>query len=778
MRVLILCVTLFLQFFAYSQSKSNIDFIIKDSKGVNIKDVEIRFLNHGFSGQPIDNKITFKNIPHGSYTILILAEGYASSVETLIINGNTEVVRNLSSSITTLDDIVVNTDKRETRFFKTLGSSTVLDAKQIRNMRIWELSNLSGIAPNLTLSHSGDNRNVTGVRGIVTTSYEQSVATYIDGVAQFGLDTYIPQLNEIESIEIIRGAQGTLFGRNAMGGIINITTKKPTNKPSFHLDVQAGSHSQQRYNIGIQHPLVKNKLFLGLNSLHDRRNGFYTNTFTKAAYDKQNQTMLGLQLKYLLDNDWSIQADIKEYFATNNGAFPLVNDPGELFSNPYQLSQNLVAAMKDKTANSSLVIKHRGEKLDFTLQSSRQKNYRYYENSLDADFSPADIVGIFNNYGNDYNTVNVITNEARLQSKGDTKLEWIAGVYHFLQESPTRQATVFGKDAGLFGVPDKNFAIISTNIGKNNGLAGYGNFKYLITEKLTIIGGLRIDNENRKLTVRSEYEKAPVPAFVISPDTSGKTSYAALSPRIGLQYNPDSRHTSYISYSRGFRSGGLTGISSDPSQLPLNPFKPEYANLLEAGIKGENENKNWRYGISLFYNMVNDIQTPFLVLPDAVTVIKNGGKLQSKGLEVEFTAKPIKGFTLQYAGGYTDASYSSLQSVSNGATIDLKGKKQVFTPATTNFIAAQYQKAIKNNELSFRLEFNHFGKQYFDFANNIEQKAYGLLNMRISYRTSHFDLSVWGRNLTGSKYIDYAYDFGAAHLGNPRMIGAGLGYRL
>ena len=533
MRALILCASLLFHFFAFSQSNSIVDFIIKDSKGVSITNAEIRFLNYGFSSQSIDNKVVFKNIPRGSYTIEISAEGYASLVETLTVSGNTEVVRNLSSSITTLDDIVVNTDKRETKFFKTMGSSTVLDAKQIRNMRIWEISNLSGIAPNLTLSHSGDNRNVTGLRGIVTTSYEQSVATYIDGVAQFGLDTYIPQLNEIESIEIIRGAQGTLFGRNAMGGIINITTKKPINKPSFHLDVQTGSQSQQRYTLGFQSPLIKNKLFLGLNALHDRRNGFYTNTFTKSAYDKQNQTMLGLQLKYLLDNDWSIQADIKEYFATNNGAFPLVNDPGELFSNPYQLSQNLVAAMKDRTANSSLVIKHRGEKLDFTLQSSRQKNYRYYENSLDADFSPADIVGIFNNYGSDYNTVNVITNEARLQSKGDTKLEWIAGIYHFLQESPTRQATVFGKDAGLFGVPDKNFAIISTNIGKNNGLAGYGNFKYLITEKLSIIGGLRIDNENRKLTVRSEYEKAPRPAFVISPDTSGKTSYAALSPRIG-----------------------------------------------------------------------------------------------------------------------------------------------------------------------------------------------------------------------------------------------------
>jgi iron complex outermembrane receptor protein len=778
MRAMILCVSLFFHFFAFSQSNSNIDFIIKDNKNASIKNVEIRFLNYGFNGQLIDNRIVFKNIPRGNYTIQISAEGYASLVETLNVNGNAEVVRNLSSSTTTLDDIIVSSDKKETKYFKTSGSSTVLDAKQIRNMRLWELTNLSGIAPNLTLSHSGDNRNVTGLRGIVTTSYEQSVATYIDGVAQFGLDTYIPQLNEIESIEIMRGAQGTLFGRNAMGGIINITTKKPTNKTSFHLDVQTGSKSQQRYNLGFQRPLIKNKLFLGLNALHDRRNGFYTNTFTQSAYDKQNQTMIGLQLKYLLDNDWSIQADVKEYFATNNGAFPLVNDRVELFANPYQLSQNLAAAMKDKTTNSSLVIKHRGEKIDFTLQSSRQKNYRFYENSLDADFSPADIVGIFNNYGTDYNTVNVITNEARLQSKGDSKLEWIAGIYHFLQESPTKQATAFGNDAGLFGVPDKNFSIISTNIGKNNGLAGYGNFKYLISEKLSLIAGLRVDNENRKLTVRSEYQKSPTPAFVISPDTTGKTSYAALSPRIGLQYSSDNKHTSYISYSRGFRSGGLTGISSDPSQLPLNPFKPEYANLLEAGFKGENENKSWRYGISVFYNMVNDIQTPFLVLPDAVTIIKNGGKLQSKGVEIEFMAKPIKGFTLQYSGGYTDASYSSLQSVSNGSTIDLKGKKQIFTPSTTNFIAAQYQKAINNNELSFRLEFNHFGKQYFDFANTIEQKAYGLLNMRISYRTSHFDLSVWGRNLSDRKYIDYAYDFGAAHLGNPRMIGVGFGYRL
>jgi iron complex outermembrane receptor protein len=78
----------------------------------------------------------------------------------------------------------------------------------------------------------------------------------------------------------------------------------------------------------------------------------------------------------------------------------------------------------------------------------------------------------------------------------------------------------------------------------------------------------------------------------------------------------------------------------------------------------------------------------------------------------------------------------------------------------------------------FRLEYNHVGKQFFDLANTIEQEAYGLVNFRSSIRTKHFDISFWGRNLMGKKYINYAYDFGAAHLGNPRMIGVGLGWRL
>ena len=132
----------------------------------------------------------------------------------------------------------------------------------------------------------------------------------------------------------------------------------------------------------------------------------------------------------------------------------------------------------------------------------------------------------------------------------------------------------------------------------------------------------------------------------------------------------------------------------------------------------------------------------------------------------------------QYSGGFTSASYTDFKSVSNGSTVDFTGKKQIFTPASTNFLAIQYQLSLKKGEFILRGEYNHFGKQYFDFANNISQKAHGLINTRVSYRTTHFDISFWGRNLAGVKYIDYAYDFGAAHLRARTRIGMGLGYRL
>ena len=766
----------------FSQETIKLSISAKNKQGIKVEGIEVSLLN---SNQLVDvnekTGIVFNNLSKGYYELLITAEGYASVIWKGQLDRSQEVSILMESNSIKLDEVVVSSDKKQANILNTPGSISSINAKQIRDMRIWEISDLSGFAPNLFIANSGDNRNVTGIRGMVTTSYDQSVATYVDGVAQFNLDTYIPQLNEIESIDIIRGAQGTFYGRNAMGGVINITTKKPTNTTQVNAGVQIGNYGQKRINAAVNAPIIKNKLFLGMSALHDRKNGFYTNEFLNMKFDKQQQTMLNLQLKYFLTKGWSLQADLKQYIAKNDGAFPLVNDMKALFENPYTLSQNLTSSMRDNSRNVSVVAKHKGKKTDITLQHARQRNYRFYEKSLDADFSPADIVGIFNNYGKDFNTVNVMTNELRfnsVKSSPEQAFEWSAGIYQFSQKSPTKQATVFGKDAGLFGIPDKNFSIISINKGENNGLAAYGHMSYTINEKVSVNGGMRIDNENRKLTIGSQYEKQPRPAIPTMADTTGKSSYGAFSPKLGIQFQPTAEQLMYLSFSRGFRSGGLTSISSDPSQVPLSAYNPEFSNMFEAGIKGKDKNNQFRYAIAFFYNKVMDIQTPLLVLPDAVTIIQNAGEMNAWGLEGEMEVKLAKGLSLQYSGGLTSAKYAVLGVVSNGAQVDLSGNKQVFTPSTTNYFATQYQTSIAAHELMFRLEYNHTGKQFFDLANTIEQKAYGLVNFRSSIRTNHFDISVWGRNLMGKKYINYAYDFGAAHLGNPRMIGIGLGWRL
>jgi len=392
-------------------------------------------------------------------------------------------------------------------------------------------------------------------------------------------------------------------------------------------------------------------------------------------------------------------------------------------------------------------------------------------------------VGIYNNYGKDFNRVRVFTQDIKLSSSenDDSKFKWVAGTYLYSQKNPTKQATAFGKDAGFIGVPDKNFSVIATNVSKNMGLAFYGNGSLSLTNKFTITGGLRIDRESREMTVSGAYEKKPNPVFVTNPDTTGKTSYSAISPKIGIQYNRTDNSIYYLTYNRGFRTGGLTSISSDPSSIPLIAYKPEYSNTFEAGIKGEELNKRIKFAVAVFYSRVSDIQVPSLILPDAITVVKNAGKLESKGLEYEIAAIPVNGLTINYSGGLTDSKYLTFTTGQNGAVVDLAGKKQIFTPVLTNLLTMQFQHKLDKKgkaSLVLRGEYKIMGRQYFDIANTIEQKMYRLLNYKAGVQTKNLDVFVWVRNAGNTKYIDYAYDFGAAHLGNPKVVGATVSVKL
>ncbi|MDN3587111.1 TonB-dependent receptor [Pedobacter aquatilis] len=765
-------------FAATAQQNNKILGTVTDSKNTPVAAVTVQVLNSNASTVSNANgQFEINNIATGKVGLKFSAVGYATVV--VYARGGETIGVYLYETNQRLDEVTVSAQKTEQNVKDLPLSVSVLSAQKVQDYRLLNTRDLSAVIPNLYSSNPGDGRNVTSIRGIGTTSYDPAVATYIDGVNQFGLDTYIASLFDVERIEVLRGPQGTLYGRNAMGGVINIITKQPTNATSGFASIDFGNFGQQRYSAGIRSALVKDKLFFGAAGLFNKADGFYTNEFNNSKFDKLHGYLGNYYLKFLASDKFALTLNVKHNENRNNGTFPLAGSVHDALSNPFVLNQNATTQMVDNLFNTSLSANYTGDAINFSSQTAYQSNYRYYKQPIDGDFSPIDGVAIVNNYGKDWNKVQVYTQEFKLSSPAanSSKLNWVAGLYGFYQTNPVKQGTYFGADAAFVGAPFPFFTSLNTNTGKSYGLAAYGQVTYSLTEKLSATAGLRYDYEHKKLSALGELLMDGEAPVITQDEISSKANFNALSPKVSLAYAVTGKNNVYASYNRGYRAGGLTQLGSDPSVLPLIAYKPEHSNNIEIGSKNTFFDNKLSVNFSAFFIKLTDAQIPVLVLPDAVTITRNAGKLTSKGVELELSAKPVKGLSFDYNLGYTDAKYTSLQLPSDGSTVTLDGNRQLYTPELTSMFAPQYNFELDKNSglnLVARGEWVFIGNQFFDLDNQIQQKGYNLFNAKLGITNKRFDLFVWGRNLGDKTYIDYAYDFGAAHLGNPRTYGVTL----
>ncbi len=680
------------------------------------------------------------------------------------------------SALAQLDTVLVTAQKKTELLQKVPLAVSSFNSKQINAYRIWNIKDISGIIPNVYSADPGDGRDVTAIRGIATTSYDPSTAVYIDGVNQFNLDTYIPNLFDVERIEILRGPQGSLYGRNAMGGVINIITKQPTNNTSGSAELNWGNYGQKRMNLNIKTPIIKDKLFVGASGLFDAREGFYQNEYNQLPYDCQRAISGNYFLKYIINKQWSITFNTKHRNQENKGAFPLVFGVEEAFNNPFVLNQNATTIMKDKTLNSSMSILYNGTKYQFSAQTAYQKNYRYYTNPIDGDFSPIDAITVVNNYGKDWNQISAWTQDLKLNSIGNQPIKWTIGAYLFSQNAPTKQGTHFGADAYLMGIENSNFTLINTTNSKRKGIALYGQATYALSEKLNLTAGIRNDFEQIEQSVNGSLMMDENKAiYETQALISRTTDFGALSPKLGLDYTISPTQMAFVNYSKGFRAGGLSPLSSDPSQPPLMRYKPEYSNNIELGLKNTLFNNHARLNLTVFYTRLVDAQVPTLILPDAITIIQNRGKLNSKGIELEFTAQANAHLSIDYNAGMTNAKFETLEIAQNGNANILNGNKQIFTPDLVSNLALQYDQKFNKNISGFvRTEWKYIGRTYFDLANSIQQSPYNIINASLGVQMGDVQIKFWTRNLTNQKYISYAYDFGAVHLGDPATSGLSI----
>ena len=228
----------------FSQETYPLKGRVVNAAGEGIHKASVVLLNTGLGAiTDLQGNFQVPSVGAGKYQLQVSAMGFASVLKEADLNKDfAPLLISLVPSFTHLDEVIVSAEKAEEKLQAVPSAVSSIGSRQVTEFRLWNINSITAIVPNLYSANSGDNRNVTSIRGIATTSYEQAVATYVDGVNQFSLDTYIPNLFDIERIEVLRGPQGTLYGRNAMGGVINIITKKPSNRTQTYAEVNVGNY--------------------------------------------------------------------------------------------------------------------------------------------------------------------------------------------------------------------------------------------------------------------------------------------------------------------------------------------------------------------------------------------------------------------------------------------------------------------------------------------------------------------------------------------------------
>ncbi|RKR84662.1 TonB-dependent receptor-like protein [Mucilaginibacter gracilis] len=473
---------------------------VTTSAGEGINKTTVKLLNTNY-GSLTDNqgKYSISNLTAGSYTISVSAVGYASQLKSLELSkGQTLVIDfKLAESNQQLNEVTVSSEKRQEAIQKIPAAITALDAKQIKEYRLWDITNLTAIAPSLFVVEHGNSTssNFFNIRGVMGFSNEQAVATYVDGVYQFDYFSAPPLFNDVQSIEILRGPQGTLYGRNAFGGVVNITTKQPGNTPSGYAEMTFGNYGQQRYTVSLSKPIIKDKLFASGSFTYNHRGSIYYNEFTKSGFDRREDYSGNFNLRYLPSKQWSLALNVKTENDNDRGSFPWVGSIDDVFSKPYQVNTNNTNVERRNNFNTSLAANYYGKDFNFTSVSSYIDWHAWYEGKgVDYDFSPLDILSTAPD-----NHQHVFSQEIRFASPSasQSKFKWVAGAYGFTQNLYTYSPVYYGPDyLQLDPTSGAPFTTIGNSHGNNKGYAFFGQATYSLTNQLDFTAGIRYDYGN------------------------------------------------------------------------------------------------------------------------------------------------------------------------------------------------------------------------------------------------------------------------------------------
>lgn len=687
--------------------------------------------------------------------------------------------------------IVVTAQRRAERLQDVPISVQAQTAGQLEQKGIDGLQDLGEIVPSLSVS-SAVGFAITYLRGVGSTAIgpgiETPVSIYVDGIYYASSTSALFDFNNIERIEVLKGPQGTLFGRNATGGLIQVVTGDPDQEFQLRVGASIDNYAATKGTFYVAGGLGEGVAADLSVSASTQGDGWGTNIFTGNDVNRNIHNInlrskwkfdLGENTKALLIGDFT---DMRNSF-NGQRIFPGTLTPAFLnyAANPgdnWDLDNDVDPRLDNRNWGVSLKLdQYIG---DVTLSSITAFRESKTLLNWDIDFSPVphlegDLTEIERQF----------SQEIQLSSGSKGPLTWTAGAYYFRARGIYDPSQVYSSDTpnNLFG---PFFSILGYGNQLTESVAGYGQGTLAITPDTNLTLGVRYTYEKREIDGRTE----AIAFGSTTPTLLGVTPHNELSfekPtfRVALDHRFSPEVLAYVSFNTGFKSGGFnTQFSSDPA------FLPETLSAYEGGIKTDLLGNDLRLNFAGFYYDYKNIQVQKVGL--AATGIINGASARIYGAEIDFDARLSPEFQLSGSAAYTDAKFEDFTNAPftgpNGGVPSFPGDASGNSvPKAPNFqanLSATYKVAMANGSSLALNATGVFSSKYYFEANNIAmQDGFAKVNASITWTASdeRFKVRLFGTNLTNKAVavysstlsdgtIDVTYDA-------PRVFGLGLEYR-
>tara|TARA_B110000967_G_scaffold208768_1_gene262122 strand:+ start:4571 stop:6796 length:2226 start_codon:yes stop_codon:yes gene_type:complete len=704
-----------------------------------------------------------------------------------------------TSDILTLEEIIVTATKRLENVQDVPISISVFSESLFEQTASNNLKDLSGLTPNFLFSDGSKAfqadisiRGISNFSSIHNIGMDKGFGSYLDGVylgQQFAANA---ELVELERVEILRGPQGTLFGKNTIIGAINATSKKPVSY--FEGNIKLDSESSIRTTLNI--PLIEDVLAVRISAQSRQVDGYVTN-----EYD-DNDDLGGVDsVNGRLVIGYTPSEQTRVYLAIDS-----LKSEGDMYAEerveydtePFTVNYDYGSAYMAKNFGASLSIDHDFSD-GYTLTSIT--GVRKDSVAIDWDIDGASIDGII---VDGYTEQELLSQEFRISGQSEGRYDYVVGLYFLEQENYNEQFDILGQDF----YPSLAGAFHMTHNVDTSSKAVFAHTNYYLDDEWTLFGGARYTQDDKSLyAVNTLCESAYCGSLIIGQriDAPVKISNGDPSWLLGLRHGFSDDLMGYVSVSTGFKSASFNDPLGNPEGNHLNNnlvTKPEYVTNYEIGLKAILLGGRATVNTSIFSMDYKDLQVKSYCRTCGVTgtnILSNAASLTSKGLELEAVAQLSERLVVNVGLGYIDAVYDDYDGVTDGrpasaggiGIIDATGNRAVMAPKWSFNAAIIHELPLEGGMLNTRLDYNYLDEFYTGENGEVNSKDYlnpsrGLVNASISYITTddRWTITLWGKNLADEvSPVNRRYHHSAGqssvkeHFIQPRSTNVSVSYR-